>query len=145
VTGDRPGHLVEHWLEAAHAAALGRDWRAVSDHVGDILVLDPDNAEALQLRTLAEHHLGRPDATTGRRQETTLFADLVGSTDIANRLDQEVVGRLIHEYELSCTPVLTALGAGAYTVTARGADGGTGVVLVEIWDANGVEKATLSP
>jgi len=32
------------------------------------------------------------------------------------------------------------LGAGAYTVTARGADGGTGVALVEIYDANGVEK-----
>jgi hypothetical protein len=41
--------------------------------------------------------------------------------------------------------VLTALNAGAYTVTARGADGGTGVALVEIYDANGIEKPALSP
>jgi hypothetical protein len=37
-------------------------------------------------------------------------------------------------------PFFIAGGAGAYPVTARGADGGTGVALVEIYDAHGVEK-----
>jgi hypothetical protein len=41
--------------------------------------------------------------------------------------------------------LLLALDAGSYTVTARGADGGTGVALVEIYDANGVEKPLLNP
>jgi hypothetical protein len=41
--------------------------------------------------------------------------------------------------------VLTALDAGAYTVTAKGADGGTGIALVEIYDANGVERPEPSP
>lgn len=36
--------------------------------------------------------------------------------------------------------VLKSLSLGAYTVTAKGADGGTGIALVEIYDANGVER-----
>jgi class 3 adenylate cyclase len=117
---DRPRQLVEHWLGAAHEAALARDWTAVRGLVGDVLVLDPDNAEAMQLRTLVEHHDGRPDTDSGRRHETTLFADLVGSTAMANRLDQEVVSRVIREYELSCTPVLTALGGHVHRFVGDG-------------------------
>ena len=41
--------------------------------------------------------------------------------------------------------VLTALDAQAYTVTARGADGGTGIALVEIYDANGVDRTLSNP
>jgi hypothetical protein len=50
-----------------------------------------------------------------------------------------MVGAFPLSVQSADSAVLTPLEAGAYTVTARGGDGGTGVALVEIYDANGVE------
>jgi len=36
------------------------------------------------------------------------------------------------------------LDAGTYTVVVRGADGGTGTALVEVYDANGIDPTVLS-
>lgn len=40
--------------------------------------------------------------------------------------------------------VLKSLDAGTYTVVVRGADGGTGTALVEVYDANGIDPTVLS-
>ena len=41
--------------------------------------------------------------------------------------------------------VLKALSSGAYIIEARGAGSGTGIALIEIYDANGIEKPVLTP
>ena len=102
--------LIRHYLDVARTAARSRDWATVVEVADDVLVLDHDNADALTLRTLADRHVGGSRPGGGRRQETVLFADLVGSTALANRVDVEHVKRLTRTYEQACTPVLTALG-----------------------------------
>jgi class 3 adenylate cyclase/predicted ATPase len=46
----------------------------------------------------------RPDAE--RRQLTVLFCDLIGSTELAARLDPEDMGRVIRAYQNCCTEVV---------------------------------------
>ena len=50
----------------------------------------------------------RTDRATGaeRRQLTVLFCDLVGSTDLAARLDPEDMGQVIRAYQRCCTEVV---------------------------------------
>jgi class 3 adenylate cyclase len=107
---DLRADLIRHYLAAAQTAARSRDWMAVVELADDVLVLDHDNADALTLRTLADRHVGGSQPGAGRRQETVLFADLVGSTVFANRFDVEDLQRLTRAYEQACTPALTALG-----------------------------------
>jgi len=116
---DLRADLIENFLARAGAAARRREWAEVLDLVEDVLVLDRDNPDALTLRLVAEHHeRGLP--SWGRRQETVLFADLVGSTPMANRFDPELTRRLIRAYELACTPVLTALGGHVHRFVGDG-------------------------
>jgi class 3 adenylate cyclase len=110
MSADLNAELIESFLTAARAAAVRREWPTVLDLAGDVLVLDSDNGAALTLRTLAEQHVGRGQPSWGRRQETVLFADLVSSTELATRFDPEYVRTLIRDYELACTPAITALG-----------------------------------
>jgi class 3 adenylate cyclase/tetratricopeptide (TPR) repeat protein len=112
--------LVANFLDYAQAAAARRDWTEVLDVAEDILILDPDHPTALTLRTLAERYVERGEPEWGRRQETILFADLVGSTELANRYDPEFVRRLVRSYELACTPVLAALGGHAHRFLGDG-------------------------
>src|SRR5215204_2425524 len=87
--------LAAHYYALAEVAARGRKWTEVADLVEDILVLDPHHSGALTLRTLAERYLDRGRSEWGRRHETILFADLVGSTDLGNRFDPEFIRGLI--------------------------------------------------
>jgi class 3 adenylate cyclase/predicted ATPase len=51
-----------------------------------------------------------PEAAAGtaeRRQLTVLFCDMVGFTDLASRLDPEVVQTIMRHYEEVCTPCIT--------------------------------------
>src|SRR5215470_13986278 len=104
---DQPRDLVARFYAAAEAAALRREWHQVLELVDDLLVLDQHHVEALNLRTIAERHVDRSSIEAGRRHETVLFADLVGSTELANHHDPEFVRRLIRSYEVACTPVLS--------------------------------------
>jgi class 3 adenylate cyclase len=117
---DLRADLVGHYLEYAEAAARRRDWTEVLDVAEDILILDPDHPTALTLRTLAERYVERGEPEWGRRHETILFADLVGSTELSNRFDPEFVRRLVRSYELACTPVLAALGGHAHRFLGDG-------------------------
>ena len=52
--------------------------------------------------------LGTLSSTDGeRRQLTVLFCDLVGSTELARRLDAEDLAALMREYRAACTEVVT--------------------------------------
>jgi hypothetical protein len=50
----------------------------------------------------------RPEAE--RRQLTVMFADLVGSTELAARLDPEDIGQVIRTYHATCTEVVERWG-----------------------------------
>jgi class 3 adenylate cyclase/tetratricopeptide (TPR) repeat protein len=120
MTADLPAELIDSFITAAREAAAARRWDDVLDLAEDALVLDRDNREALTLRTLAERHVGQGHPSWGRRHETVLFADLVASTALANRFDPEVVRRTIRDFELACTPVLTALGGHVHRFVGDG-------------------------
>jgi hypothetical protein len=83
------------------------------------------------------------------RNSTTVLQTNQGWTSSFDPAALQARTPLVGAFPLSAqsvdAAVLTALDAGAYTVTAKGADGGTGIALVEIYDANGVEKPTPSP
>ena len=86
----------------------------------DVLVLDRDNSDARLLRTLAERHVDLSHPDRDRRHETVVFADLVGSTALANRFDPEFVQRLTLTYEQACSPVLIALGGHVHRFVGDG-------------------------
>lgn len=117
---DLRSDLIRHFLEDARVAARARDWDQVLDLAEDVLVLDGDNADALALRTLAERHADHDYPDRGRRHETVVFADLVGSTEMANRFDPELVRRVTLEYERICSPVLSALGGHVHRFVGDG-------------------------
>jgi class 3 adenylate cyclase len=81
------------------------DWGQVYAIASDVLVLEPDNAEASMLRALAERHGGRV-SLPGRRQATALFADLVGSTHLAERHDVEIYSDVLRAFVDACRPAI---------------------------------------
>jgi class 3 adenylate cyclase/tetratricopeptide (TPR) repeat protein len=86
--------------------ALDRlDWGQVYALASDVLALDPGNREAAVLRDLAERRGGR-DTPPGRRQATALYADLVGSTTLAERYDVEVYSGVLRAFEHACRPAV---------------------------------------
>ena len=86
--------------------ALDRlDWGQVYALASDVLALEPDNREATVLRDLAERRGGR-NTPPGRRQATALYADLVGSTPLAERYDVEVYSGVLRAFEQACRPAV---------------------------------------
>jgi class 3 adenylate cyclase/DNA-binding transcriptional ArsR family regulator len=86
--------------------ALDRlDWGQVYALASEVLALEPDNREATVLRDLAERRGGR-NAPPGRRQATALYADLVGSTPLAERHDVEVYSGVLRAFEHACRPAI---------------------------------------
>jgi class 3 adenylate cyclase len=86
--------------------ALDRlDWGQVYALASDVLALEPDNREAAVLRDLAERRGGR-NSPPGRRQATALYADLVGSTTLAERYDVEVYSGVLRAFEHACRPAV---------------------------------------
>jgi class 3 adenylate cyclase len=97
-------------LAAAEEAVAALDWDRVLDLSEDVLAVEPDNADAAELRALAERHVGRAASEAGRRQVTVLFADLVGSTPLGERLDPEVYLDVVRSYETACRPLIDRFG-----------------------------------
>jgi class 3 adenylate cyclase len=62
-------------------------------------------AEAAEARTSA-YDEAPPHSDAERRQLTVLFCDLVGSTELAARLDPEDMGQVIRAYHSTCTEVI---------------------------------------
>jgi class 3 adenylate cyclase/tetratricopeptide (TPR) repeat protein len=86
--------------------ALDRlDWGQVYALASDVLALEPDNREATVLRDLAGRRGGR-NTPPGRRQATALYADLVGSTTLAERYDVEVYSGVLRAFEHACRPAV---------------------------------------
>jgi class 3 adenylate cyclase len=75
--------------------------------IADLAARDADVALAS-----AAEAAPRTDRATGaeRRQLTVLFCDLVGSTELAARLDPEDVGQVIRAYQECCAEVVRAWG-----------------------------------
>jgi class 3 adenylate cyclase len=93
-------------LLALTERALDRlDWGQVYALASDVLALEPDNAEAIMLRALAERHGGR-SSLPGRRQATALFVDLVDSTPLAERYDVEIFSSVLRVFEQACRPAI---------------------------------------
>src|SRR5829696_4499557 len=93
-------------LLAMTERALDRlDWGQVYALASDVLALEPDNREATVLRDLAERRGGR-NTPPGRRQATALYADLVGSTPLAERYDVEVYSGVLRAFEQACRPAV---------------------------------------
>jgi class 3 adenylate cyclase/tetratricopeptide (TPR) repeat protein len=95
----------EELLALAERALDRLDWGQVYALASDVLTLDPGNAEAITLRGLAERHGGR-SSLPGRRQATALFADLVGSTPLAERYDVEIYSNVLRAFEQACRPAI---------------------------------------
>ena len=117
---DLRADLIRHFLDEAEAATRRREWGEVLELAEDVLVLDRDNSDARLLRTLAERHVDLSHPDRDRRHETVVFADLVGSTALANRFDPEFVQRLTLTYEQACSPVLIALGGHVHRFVGDG-------------------------
>jgi class 3 adenylate cyclase len=109
VTG-RLLRVAEGLLDAAGQAAAEQAWDRVLDLAEDVLAIEPDNQDATVLRQLAERHLGRAIPAAGRRQVTVLFADLVGSTAMGERLDPEAYLEVVRAYESACRPMIDRYG-----------------------------------
>src|SRR6516164_1607166 len=57
---------------------------------------------------LTEKNLASKNALEGeRRQLTVLFCDIVGSTELANRVDPEILDRILRAYEDACAACIT--------------------------------------
>jgi class 3 adenylate cyclase len=100
VSDQRIARRVELLLADARAALSGGERAEVDALAKAVLALDPGNAEAGML----------VDGSDQRIQMTLLFCDLVGSTELADRLDPEEVSALLREYRLLCTDVIGRFG-----------------------------------
>src|SRR5262249_28718488 len=59
-------------------------------------------------KQLTETNLASRNALEGeRRQLTVLFCDIVGSTELANRIDPEILEKILHAYEDACAACIT--------------------------------------
>ena len=96
-----PGEL----LTMTERALERLDWGQVYALASEVLALEPDNREATVLRDLAERRGGR-NTPPGRRQATALYADLVGSTPLAERYDVEVYSGVLRAFEQACRPAV---------------------------------------
>src|SRR5215471_2671484 len=59
-------------------------------------------------KRLTEKNITSKNALEGeRRQLTVLFCDIVGSTELANRIDPEILEKILHAYEDACAACIT--------------------------------------
>ncbi len=88
--------------DATEASARG-DWAAVRDLAGAALALSPSNPDAQRLLQDA----GAAAPTSGeRRQLTVMFCDVVGSTQLSQQRDPELVGEVLRRYQVTCDGVV---------------------------------------
>ena len=92
-------------LALAERALDALDWGQVYALASDVLLLEPSNPTAVALRALAGRHGGR-SSLPGRRQATALFADLVGSTHLAEHHDVEIYSGVLRAFVDACRPAI---------------------------------------
>jgi class 3 adenylate cyclase/predicted ATPase len=74
-----------------------------SDTIGPSRSPDSDITEQLTEKNLASRNALEGE----RRQLTVLFCDIVGSTELANRIDPEILEKILHAYEDACAACIT--------------------------------------
>jgi class 3 adenylate cyclase len=119
VAADRLLRLAARLVEEAEQAAMVRDWSMVEELGRDVLAIDPGNAAALRLIEQANNHRGEGGGGD-RRQLTAMFCDLVGSTDLADRVDPEVVHELTRDYQEACTAAIDHHGGSVFQFQGDG-------------------------
>jgi class 3 adenylate cyclase len=111
--------LVDEMVLTAAQAAADSDWDVVRSSIDDALLLDPDQADALALRALADRH--QPTDTSARRRHmTVMFCDIVGSTPLAERLDPETVNEVLDGYRELCAASVERYGGTIYQYIGDG-------------------------
>lgn len=78
-----------------------------------VLTIDPENADAQAIVTFARFRARktpRTDSTAARRRLTVLFCDVVGSTELAGRLDPEDTREVLRRYQTACAGVIESFG-----------------------------------
>jgi class 3 adenylate cyclase len=119
VSQDRVARLAARLVDEADQAALVRDWQTVEDLARDVLAIDPDNQRAMRLLEQSNAHRGEGGGGD-RRQLTAMFCDLVGSTDLADRHDPEVVHDLTREYQEACSAAIEHHGGSVFQFQGDG-------------------------
>jgi class 3 adenylate cyclase len=119
VSDDRLSRLASRLLGEAEQASLVRDWTMVEELARDVLAIDPTNAGAMRLIEQANDRRGEGGGGD-RRQLTAMFCDLVGSTDLADRVDPEVVHELTRDYQEACTAAIDHHGGSVYQFQGDG-------------------------
>lgn len=110
--GERDGELDSLLESAAHSLERGDGERAVT-LAEAALALEPDNADALAIVTFARFRARktlRPDSGGARRRLTVVFCDVVGSTELASRLDPEDTREVLRRYQGACAEVIESFG-----------------------------------
>ena len=71
--------------------------------------LNGNKASAARAHAVPDQHLSQesPSAEAERRQLTVLFCDLVGSTELSQRLDPEQYRELVRVYQAACSEVVS--------------------------------------
>ena len=93
-------------MDQAHQALIRRDWSAVVVAAERLIEHDPDSAEASDLLALGRRRL-QPATAGERRYMTVMFADVVGSTELAVRLDPEAMREILLAYQEACGEVVS--------------------------------------
>ena len=130
MVSERVQRQIDRLLDEAEAAIATGDWSTVGDHARNVLLLDPENSDALsylsaseratdsgggasstQAQDLAEQAGtvsadSRPPLASApeaeRRQLTVMFCDLQGSTALSQQLDPEDLRDVIRSYQEVC-------------------------------------------
>ena len=107
---DRATRLAESLLQSVEDAIRANAWERALGYLEDVRVLDPHHAEIPPLLQLVERHTGDMSAEIGRRFVTVLFADVVNSTGLGERLQLESYAALLRLFEGAARPVIDHYG-----------------------------------
>jgi class 3 adenylate cyclase len=104
---ERVQRQIDRLLDETEAAVVGREWERVRVLAGDVLRLDPDNADARSFLDACDRdgvamQSAAPSpadvaSTQERRQVTVFFSDLSGFTALNERLDPEDVRDIVNK------------------------------------------------
>ena len=109
MNADRVQGVVARLLAEADDAAASGDPATAESLALDALAIDPGNARAERLREAIA--ASRPLGGLGdRRQLTAVFCDLVGSTDLAEHFDPEVIHDMTLAYQEVCAESIARFG-----------------------------------
>ena len=131
MASERVQRQIDRLLDEAEAAIAISDWAAVGDRARNVLLIDPDNGDAMSYLAASERATDNSGRSTSpqaqdltdqadavseedqsysaplapdveRRQLTVMFCDLQGSTALSQQLDPEVLRDVIRSYQEVC-------------------------------------------